>query len=340
MRAFENRNVDSVLEAVAAANVAVAEGRTVAFAAGGTDVLQLVKDRIPNRPNGAGEPDLLVSLQRIRRRNPLTGVVAIDRGFLRLGALATLTELGASPVVREQYSVIAEAADSVATPQIRNVGTIGGNLAQRPWCWYFRNGFPCFKAGGDRCFSAGGENQLHAIFGGGPSYIVHPSDLAPAMVALDATLHIAGPNGERDVPAAEFFVLPRQDARHENVLADDEMIMWVDVPVAESGMRSTYRKIMDREAWTHALASAAVVLRMDGEVCREARVVLGGVAPVPWRVPAAEALLAGQRVTPDLAGRVGEAAVADARPLAKNAYKVPLARKLVERTVLDLATRA
>jgi xanthine dehydrogenase YagS FAD-binding subunit len=340
MRAFENRNVDSVLEAVAAANVAVAQGRTVAFAAGGTDVLQLVKDRIPNRPNGSGGPDLLVSLQRIRRRNPLTGVVAIDRGFLRLGALATLTELGASPGVREQYSVIAEAADSVATPQIRNVGTIGGNLAQRPWCWYFRNGFPCFKAGGDRCFSAGGENQLHAIFGGGPSYIVHPSDLAPAMVALDATVHIAGPNGERDVPAAEFFVLPRQDARHENVLADDEMIMWVDVPVAESGMRSTYRKIMDREAWTHALASAAVVLRMDGEVCREARVVLGGVAPVPWRVPAAEALLAGQRVTPDLAGRVGEAAVADARPLAKNAYKVPLARKLVERTVLDLATRA
>jgi xanthine dehydrogenase YagS FAD-binding subunit len=298
-----------------------------------------VKDRIPNRPNGAGEPDLLVSLQRIRRRNPLTGVVAIDRGFLRLGALATLTELGASPVVREQYSVIAEAADSVATPQIRNVGTIGGNLAQRPWCWYFRNGFPCFKAGGDRCFSAGGENQLHAIFGGGPSYIVHPSDLAPAIVALDANVHIAGPSGERDVPSAEFFVLPRQDARHENVLADDEMIMWVDVPVAQPGTRSTYRKIMDREAWTHALASAAVVLRMDGDVCREARIVLGGVAPVPWRVPAAEALLAGQRITPELARTVGEAAVADARPLAKNAYKVPLTRKLVERTVLDLATR-
>jgi xanthine dehydrogenase YagS FAD-binding subunit len=338
MKAFENRNVDSVLQAVATANVAVANGRTVAFAAGGTDVLQLVKDRIPNRPNG-GEPDVLVSLQRIRRRNPLTAFVGVDGGVVRLGALATLTELGAASIVREQYAVIAEAADSVATPQIRNVGTVGGNLAQRPWCWYFRNGFPCFKAGGDRCFSAGGENQLHAIFGGGPSYIVHPSDLAPAIVALDANVHIAGPSGERDVPSAEFFVLPRQDARHENVLADDEMIMWVDVPVAQPGTRSTYRKIMDREAWTHALASAAVVLRMDGDVCREARIVLGGVAPVPWRVPAAEALLAGQRITPELARTVGEAAVADARPLAKNAYKVPLTRKLVERTVLDLATR-
>jgi xanthine dehydrogenase YagS FAD-binding subunit len=234
--------------------------------------------------------------------------------------------------------VLAEAADSVATLQIRNVGTVGGNLAQRPWCWYFRNGFPCYKAGGDRCFSAGGENQLHAILGGGPSYIVHPSDLAPAIVALDATIGIAGPNGERAVPASEFFVLPRQDARHENVLADDELIVGVEVPMLGPGTRSTYRKIMDREAWTHALASAAVVLQMDRDVCRRARIVLGGVAPVPWRVPAAEALLVGQRVTADVARRVGEAAVADARPLAKNAYKVPLTRKLVERTVLELAT--
>jgi xanthine dehydrogenase YagS FAD-binding subunit len=143
MRAFENRNVDSVLQAVAAASVAIANGRTVAFAAGGTDVLQLLKDRIPTRPDG-GEPDVIVSLQRIRRREPFTAIGVVDGGFLRLGALATLTELGAASVVREQYAVLAEAADSVATPQIRNVGTIGGNLAQRPWCWYFRNGFPCF----------------------------------------------------------------------------------------------------------------------------------------------------------------------------------------------------
>lgn len=335
MRAFENRNVDTVLEAVAAATQAISRGQAVAFVGGGTDLLQLVKDRVPNRP-GSGVPDVLVNLKTLR-----SGAVGdVVSGMIRIDALTTLTDLAAAPYMRDGYAVLAEAADSVATPQIRNVGTVGGNLAQRPWCWYYRNGFPCYKAGGDRCFSAGGENQLHAIFGGGPSYIVHPSDLAPAFVALDASLRIAGPNGERDVPIADFFVLPRQDARHENILTDDELIVRVYVPALEAGTRSTYRKIMDRETWTHALASAAVVLRMEGEICRSARIVLGGVAPVPWRVPAAEDLLAGQRITPDLARRIGEAAVAEARPLAKNAYKVPLTRKLVERTVLELATRA
>lgn len=337
MKAFANRKAQTVLEAVAVARSTLDRGQAVSFAGGGTDLLQLVKDRIPNRPN-LGQPDVLVDLKSIRALG--IADVVVESGLMRLGALATLTEIGSAPFVRERYTVLAEAADSVATPQIRNVGTVGGNLAQRPWCWYFRNGFPCYKAGGDRCFSAGGENQLHAIFGGGPSYIVHPSDLAPAVVALGATIRIAGPNGERAVPAAEFFVLPRQDARHENILADDEIITRVDVPTLAPGTRSTYRKIMDREAWTHALASAAVVLRMEGEVCREARIVLGGVAPVPWRVTAAEALLVGQRVTRELARSVSEAAVADARPLARNAYKVPLTRKLVERTALELAAGA
>jgi xanthine dehydrogenase YagS FAD-binding subunit len=298
-----------------------------------------VKDHIPNRPGpsaGTAEPDLLIDLK---------GIAGADRiessgGGLRIGGLTTLTALAGDPSVRGRFTVLAEAADTVATPQIRNVGTIAGNVVQRPWCWYFRNGFPCFKAGGDRCFSAGGENQLHAIFGGGPSYIVHPSDLAPAFVALGTTFHIAGPAGERGVPARDFFVLPRQDARHENVLTDDEIIVRVEVPAPPTTARSTYRKIMDREAWTHALASAAVVLDMDGDVCRSATIVLGGVAPVPWPAPAAERALVGQRVTPDVARRAGEAAVADARPLAKNAYKVPMTRKLVERTVLELATRA
>jgi xanthine dehydrogenase YagS FAD-binding subunit len=337
MRAFANRNVDGVLQAVAVARQAIDSGRSVSFAGGGTDLLQLVKDHVPNRP-GAGEPDVLVNLKPIRTL--AVADVRSEDEMLRIGALTTLSELAAAPYVRTRYAALAEAADSVATPQIRNVGTVGGNLAQRPWCWYFRNGFPCYKAGGDRCFSAGGENQLHAIFGGGPSYIVHPSDLAPAFVALGASFRIAGPSGERSVPASEFFVLPREDARHENVLADDEIIVRVEVPVAAAGTRSTYRKIMDREAWTHALASVALVLDMDGDVCRSATIVLGGVAPIPWRVPEAERLLAGQRVTPELARRVGGAAVAGARPLAKNAYKVPLTQKLVERTVLELATRA
>jgi xanthine dehydrogenase YagS FAD-binding subunit len=338
MRAFANRNPQNVLEAVAIARQAIGRGEAVSFAGGGTDLLQLLKDHVSNRP-GFAEPDVIVNLKNVGRILDFMDSV-VEGGVLRVGALTTLTELAAAPHVRERYTALAEAADSVATPQIRNVGTVGGNIAQRPWCWYYRNGFPCYKAGGDRCFSAGGENQLHAIFGGGPSYIVHPSDLAPVFLALGASFHIAGPDGERDIPASEFFVLPREDAQHENVLADDDFIMRVEVPVPGAGVRSTYRKIMDREAWTHALSSAAVVLQMDGEVCRTASIVLGGVAPIPWRLPEAEQLLAGQRVTPDLARRVGEAAVAGARPLAKNAYKVPLTQKLVERTVLELATRA
>jgi xanthine dehydrogenase YagS FAD-binding subunit len=257
-----------------------------------------------------------------------------------IGGLTTLGALTEHPPIRDQFTVLAEAAESVATPQIRHTGTLAGNVVQRPWCWYYRNGFPCYKAGGNQCFSIAGENQLHAIFGGGPSYIVHPSDLAPALVALDATFRVVGPEGERTLSGSDFFVLPREDVEHENVLADDEVLASVTLPAPADGVRSAYHKIMGREAWTHALVSAAIVLDMDGDVCREARIVLGGVAPVPWRVSGAEALLTGQRVTPELAREVGAAAVAGARPLSKNAYKIPLTRGVVERTVLALATSA
>jgi xanthine dehydrogenase YagS FAD-binding subunit len=236
--------------------------------------------------------------------------------------------------------VLAEAAEAVATPQIRNVGTLAGNVCQRPWCWYYRNGFPCYKAGGNQCFSFAGENQFHAIFGGGPSYIVHPSDTAPALVALGATFRVVGPGGERTVPASEFFALPRQNPAKENVLADDEVLASVQLPATRSGVRSTYRKVMDREAWTHALVSAAVVLEMQNDVCRSARIVLGGVAPIPWRLTEVEKLLAGQRITDSLLQKAGDAAVAGARPLSQNAYKVPLTRNLVRRTIGELARGA
>ncbi len=232
--------------------------------------------------------------------------------------------------------MLAEAARSVATPQIRNVGTLAGNICQRPWCWYYRNGFKCLKNGGTTCFSVAGENAFHAIFGGGPSYIVHPSDTAPALVALDATFRIVGPDGERMVPAAEFFALPTVDASRENVLKDGEVLAGVVLPPA-AGARSTYHKVLDREAWTHAVVSAAVVMQMKGEVCERARVVLGGVAPIPWRLPEVEKMLAGQRITPALAEKAGDAAVAGARPLAKNGYKVPLTRGMVGRTILAIA---
>ena len=329
MKSFTNANPRDMAHAVTLMRQARQRGLTSVLAGGGSDLLGMMKERLV-------APDVLVNLKAIKGLDRVTP----DGGGVAIGGLITLDALAGHPLIRRQYAVLAEAAESVATPQIRNVATLAGNICQRPWCWYYRNGFPCLKAGGSQCFSVSGENQFHAIFGGGPSYIVHPSDTAPALVALDATFRIVGPSGEREVPAADFFVLPRQNAAAENVLANDELLASVHVPTAAGGMRSMYEKVLDREAWTHAVVSAAVVLRMDGQTCRDARVVLGGVAPIPWRLPEVERLLTGQRITEEVAARAGELAVAGARPLAKNGYKVPLTNALVRRTVLELARRA
>ncbi|HWW82080.1 MAG TPA: xanthine dehydrogenase family protein subunit M [Vicinamibacterales bacterium] len=333
MKTFTNVNPRDMRQAVALAQDAHQNGKTAAFAGGGSDVLQLMKDRIVT-------PDLLVNLKALKGADKIA-VKPSSRGSagagLTIGGLATLNDIAHHATIKDRYTVLAEAAESVATPQIRNVGTLAGNLCQRPWCWYFRNGFPCLKNGGRTCFSVTGENEFHAIFGGGPSYIVHPSDTAPALVALDASFRVVGPAGERTVPASEFFALPTKDPARENVLQKDEVLAEILVPAPKPGTRSTYHKILDREAWTHAVVGAAIVLEMDKDVCRSARIVLSGVAPIPWRVPEAEKLLTGQRINPDLATKVGDAAVAGARPLAKNGYKVPLTSAVVRRTVTSLA---
>ena len=251
MKTLANANARNLEEAVALAQEARREGQAVSFAGGGTDLLQLVKDKTVNRP-GSGVPDVLVNLKTVSGLDEVTS----GGDGVSIGGLTTLDALSRHPLIRAQFTVLAEAAESVASPQIRNVGTLAGNVCQRPWCWYYRNGFPCYKAGGNQCFSFVGENQLHAIFGGGPSFIVHPSDTAPALVALDARFEIVGPDGERTLSASEFFVLPSQDPEHENVLGDDEVLASVELPTPRDGVRSTYHKIMDREAWTHALVSA------------------------------------------------------------------------------------
>jgi xanthine dehydrogenase YagS FAD-binding subunit len=293
---------------------------------GGSDLLGMVKEHLV-------EPDVLVNLKPIRGLDQVSAKGAV----INIGGLITLDTLSHEPLIRSSYTALAEAAESVATPQIRNAGTLAGNVCQRPWCWYYRNHFPCFKNGGNKCFSVAGENQFHAIFGGGPSFIVHPSDTAPALVALDAKFRVVGPSGERTIPAAEFFTLPRVNAAKENVLAKEEVLASVQLPRAAKGTRSTYHKVLDREAWTHAVVSVAAVLEMDGQVCKRARIVLGGVAPTPWRLEKVEAMLAGQRITPELTAKAGEAAVEGANPLAKNGYKVPLTKAVVRRTITGLA---
>ena len=329
MKAFTNANARDARHAATLAQQARAAGHIAAFAGGGSDLLALVKDHIV-------APDVIIRLTSIAGADR----VEASASGLSIGGLITLDALSRDETVRQRYTVLADAAGAVATPQIRNVGTLAGNVCQRPWCWYYRNGFPCYKAGGSRCFSVAGENEFHAIFGGGPSYIVHPSDTAPALMALGATFRISGPNGDRTRAASEFFTLPRQNAAKENVLADDEVLMAVQIPADRPGVRSTYKKLMDREAWTHAVVSAAVVLEMDHDVVRSARVVLGGVAPIPWRLPDVEQVLAGQKLTEAVLQKAGEIAVAGARPLSQNAYKVPLTRNLVRRTIRELAARA
>ena len=325
MRPLTNVNPASLADAVARLDRG---GERAAAVGGGSDLLGMIKDDLAS-------PDVVVNLRALADSDGLAAVVS-GADELHIGGLVTLTRLSTHPEVATRYRVLAEAAGSAATPQIRNVGTLAGNLCQRPWCWYFRQNFPCYKHGGNRCFSRTGENQFNAIFGGGPSYIVHPSDTAPALVALDARFRLVGSDGERVVPAGEFFTLPRVDVERENVLQSNEILADVTVPAA-SGLRSTYAKVLDREAWTHAVVSVALALQLDGGRVRRAGVVLGGVAPIPWRIAAVEELLAGQRVTESLAAEAGRLAVDGARPLSKNRYKVPLVENLVRRTLLSLA---
>lgn len=325
MKALTNINARSLGDAVAAASAAVARGRIFAFSGGGTDLLQQIKD-------GTNPADVLINLRTVREAR----TVAVSATETLIGGLITLTELASHAALSGPWAVLREAAASVGTPQIRNVATLAGNVTQRPWCWYYRNGFPCFKAGGSQCFSVHGEHQQHAIFGGGPSYSVHPSDLAPALVALNATFEVMGPSGSRQIPAAEFFVLPSQNPARENVLAATDLLTGVRIPTPATGALSTYLKITDREAWTHAEVSVAVMLHMEDRRIRTASMVLGGVAPIPWRLTDVEQWLCGTAPSAAVARQAGALAVAHAQPLAKNGHKVPMTSAAVERALLRL----
>ena len=326
MKALTNINARSIAEAVAAASEAAATGREFAFSGGGTDLLQQIKD-------GTNKADVIINLRTVRDAR----AVSVSTTETLIGGLITLTDLAGHAALSDQWAVLREAAASVGTPQIRNVATLAGNVTQRPWCWYYRNGFHCFKAGGTQCFSVNGENQQHAIFGGGPSFIVHPSDLAPALVALNAAFEVTGPGGQRRMSAADFFVLPNQNPARENTLGVTDLLTGVRMPTPTAGVVSTYLKITDREAWTHAEVSVAVVLHVDGDRIRTAGVVLGGVAPIPWRLTEVEHFLSGTSLSAAVAGQAGALAIANARPLAKNGHKLPMTSAAVERALMRLA---
>jgi xanthine dehydrogenase YagS FAD-binding subunit len=295
--------------------------------AGGTDLVGCLRDQVFDAERVVG----------IGRIEALRGVRE-QSGGLRIGALTRIAEVARHPVVAERYAALAKAASEVGTPQLRNQGTLGGNLCQKTRCAYYRGPFPCRRKGGAKCFAIEGNTEAHAIFGGGRCYMVHPSDTAPALTALNASVAVQGPRGARTIPLDRFFVLPEVDPTRENVLEQGELVTEVILPSPGSGLRSSYRKVRARRAWDFALVGVALGLRKDsGGTVSEARVVFSGVAPAPWRSAATERVITGQRLTEDVVRRAAEAAVAEADPMPDNAYKVDLLRGVLAQELAALA---
>jgi len=297
--------------------------------AGGTDLLTLMKADLY-------APERLIDIKRLAA---LDNRIEEDATGLTIGALTTLAQIEEDPRVRDRVPALAEAAALAATPQLRHMATIGGNLLQRPRCWYFRNPrISCWLKGGSDCPARPGENQRHALFDLSPCVAVHPSDPATALVALDASVRLRGAGGEREMPVAEFFAPPTDRRRTETVIEDDELIVSLHIPTVAPGARNTYFKAMDRKIWAFALVGVAALVQLDGRRIANARVVLGGVAPVPWQAKAAERILNGVDVSDDVITRAAEAALEGAQPLAHNGYKIPLIKALVRRALQELTS--
>ncbi len=324
MRPFSYARVDNPASAVAISATDAGSG----FIAGGTDLLNLMKD-------GAQTPSTLVDLNGIG----LDRVEQVEAG-LRIGALSRMSAVASDPVVRRDYPVVSQALLSSASAQVRNAASIGGNLLQRTRCWYFRDAaMPCnTRAPGTGCPAINGENRMHAILGGSEACIkVHPSDLAVAMLALDASVFVTASGGDRRIPIDEFYLLPGSTPQRETVLEHAELITGVELPLAGFARRSRYVKVRDRASFEFALVSVAVALDIPNGGVRDARIALGGVAPRPWRARAAEDALRGQPVTATSVAAAAEAAVRGAVARRDNGFKLELVRRTVTRAITDIA---
>jgi len=296
---------------------------------GGTDLLGCLRE-------GVFEAKTVVSVRSIPE---LKGIQQIDDGGVRIGALTTITEIAEHPLVKEKYPGLAKAAVEVGSPQLRNQGTLGGNLCQKPRCWYYRGEFHCLRKGGDTCYAVDGENQFHCIFGGDSCFMVHPSDAAPALVALDAKVHIEGPKGKREVPVGEFHVLPSKDPQKETVLEQGELVTAVSVPPPAAGLRSSYRKVRARQSWDFALVGLALAVAMSAGKVTRAGVVLSGVAPVPWRLMNVEEFLPGRTLDPETIVLAADISLERAKPMELNAYKMTLLKGVMEEELTALSAR-
>ncbi|HEX9148356.1 MAG TPA: FAD binding domain-containing protein [Thermoanaerobaculia bacterium] len=326
MRAFEYASARSKQQA---AELLGAKWGDAEVLAGGSDLLALMKDDVVR-------PRRLVDIKEIPE---MRGIRAAGAGF-SLGALVTLAELQDDSRLRQRYPALAHALDDAASPQIRNVATLGGNLCQRPRCWYFRGGHGLLARGPDgESLVPKGDNRYHAVLGNeGPAYFVSPSTIAPALVAYGAKVRLFGARGERELPLEKFFRTPKSDGEREHDLAPNEIVTEIVLPSAE-GTRSASYEVRQKEAFDWPYATASVVIRMSGNTAQSARIVLGHVAPIPWISPEAEAAVAGKPLDETTAAAAGRAAVAAAKPLSRNRHKIQLATIAVKRALL-LAARA
>jgi xanthine dehydrogenase YagS FAD-binding subunit len=318
---FDLYQPDSVDAAVSLAGQLGGEGWVVA---GGQDSFDWLKNRVKHA-------SAVIDLSGI---DALRGITELDGG-LQIGALTTLSEVEDHPLVRERYGLLSKAAGRVASPQIRNAGTLGGNLLQDTRCWYYRGGLDCYRAGGNICYAdtPQGQNREHAIFGASRCVAVTPSDTANALVALDASVVLRGADGERVLRAADFFVGPAVNIRHMTALRTGEILVAVRIPSAWAGAEFYFEKVADRAVWDFALVSIAAALQVDGGTIREARMVCGAVACTPWRLTAVESALQGGGRDEATAERVAALAARGAQPLNFNGFKIPLLENLVRRAV-------
>jgi len=300
------------------------DGKALLYA-GGTDALARMKE-------GINRPDQVVNLKAVKELN----FIKEDSDGLHIGAITPLVDIVNSKVA-QKYGGFYQAVETVGTIQLRNMSTLGGNLCQRPRCWYYRSRhFSCVRKGGDVCFAVSGNNKYHAIMAGSPCFIVFPSDIAPMLITLEAKVEILGPKGSRMLPLEEFYILPEKDATRETILKPDEIVTKVFVPNSAKQIKSMYLKFRERDSFDFAMVSVAVSAKISGNKLSDVKIAMGGVAPIPWRAKKAEKILNGNTVSDDLLKKAGEAEMEDAEPLDQNEYKITLTKNLLKRAVSGL----
>ncbi|MBZ5610901.1 MAG: xanthine dehydrogenase family protein subunit M [Acidobacteriia bacterium] len=325
MQPFEYANPSTLQEALALLGSRWGEADVLA---GGTDQISLMKEFLHT-------PKRVVNIKGIKE---LGGIHHSSQG-LRIGATVTFDELASNQAAHSEYPSLVQAVMGISSPQMRNMGTVGGDLCQRPRCWYFRRGFGLLAMQNGKSLVPSGDNRYHAIFGGGPAYFVSPSSLGPALVSLGAKVKLVSASGSRTVAVEKFFVAPQNESSRETALLPNEILTEIEIPLARGIKNATY-EVRQKEALDWPLAAASVALSMKGNVVSKSWVVLGHVAPTPWPATAASQALDGNPLNDETIAKAAEAAVAGAQPLSENGYKVQLTRVAVKRALLEASAKA